>query len=257
MNLLFVFAHQDDEIGGATRMLRARRDGDRVLCVYLTDGAMRVPAAVRNEESRRALARLGVTDVFFATFPDGNLPEHALEALAFLESQAGLVDEVYTLAWEGGHQDHDAAHLVALAFAERRGLPCREMPLYNGHRSPRSLFRVMHPFGDGWTRRPISLADGLRVVALLPLYQSQRKTWLGLLAETLLKLVIVRREFLRLADPRRTKTKPHGGLLFYERRFGYPYERFARATAELLAITRPLHQVAFSPPQRGEGAEGG
>src|SRR6185503_17138294 len=115
MNILFVFAHQDDEIAGATRMLRARRDGDHVQCAYLTD--------------------------------------HVHEALAFLESQAGQADEVYTLAWEGGHQDHDAAHLVALAFAQRRGIPCHEMPLYNGYRSPGSLFRVMHPFGDGWTTR--------------------------------------------------------------------------------------------------------
>jgi LmbE family N-acetylglucosaminyl deacetylase len=241
MNNLFVFAHQDDEIAGATRMLRARRNGDHVLCAYLTDGAFRVPASIRNEESRRALSRLGITDILFATFPDGNLPEHVNEALAFLESQVAEIDEVYTLAWEGGHQDHDAAHLVALAFAQRRGVPCHEMPLYNGYRSPHSFFRVMHPFGDGWTSRRVSLADGLRVVGLLPLYRSQRKTWLGLFPETFLKLVIARREFVRDADPRRLLSKPHDGLLFYERRFGYPYERFARATSELIEAMSVWH----------------
>jgi N-acetylglucosamine malate deacetylase 1 len=237
MNILFVFAHQDDEIAGATRMLRAVRNGDHVQCVYLTDGAFRVPAAIRNEESRRALARIGVTGIRFGAFPDGNLPEHVSEALAFLESQVAHVDQVYTLAWEGGHQDHDAAHLVALAFAQRRGIPCYEMPLYNGHRSPRSFFRVMHPFGDGWTKRRISFADGLRVVALLPLYRSQRKTWMGLLPELFLKLVIARREFVRDADPERVKSKPHDGLLFYERRFGYPYERFVKATEQMVGST--------------------
>jgi LmbE family N-acetylglucosaminyl deacetylase len=238
MNILFVFAHQDDEIAGATRMLRARRDGDHVLCAYLTDGAFRVPATIRNEESRGALSRLGVTDILFATLPDGNLPEHVSEALAFLESHVAEIDEVYTLAWEGGHQDHDAAHLVALGFAQRRGLPCHEMPLYNGYRSPGSLFRVMHPFGDGWTSRRVSLADGLRVVGLLPLYRSQRKTWLGLLPETFFKLVIARREFVRDADPRRVTARPHDGLLFYERRFGYSYERFARETEGLVVSMR-------------------
>ena len=241
MNIRFVFAHQDDEIAGATRMLRARRDGDHVQCVYLTDGAFRVPAAVRNEESRRALTRLGVTDILFGTSPDGNLPEHVQEALAFLESQFGQIDEVYTLAWEGGHQDHDAAHLVALAFAQRRGIPCLEMPLYNGYRTPHSYFRVMRPLGDGWTSRRVSLADGLRVVALLPLYRSQRKTWLGLLPETFLKLVIARREFVREAEPRRVTSRPHDGLLFYERRFGYPYERFVKA------VLSAIH------PERSEG----
>jgi LmbE family N-acetylglucosaminyl deacetylase len=218
MNILFVFAHQYDEIAGATRMLRSLRDG-----------AFRVPASLRNEESRRALARLGVTDILFGTSPDGNLPEHVHEALAFLESQIERVDEVYTLAWEGGHQDHDAAHLVALAFAQRRGIPCHEMPLYNGYRTPHSYFRVMQPLGDGWTTRRVSLADGLRVVALLRLYRSQRKTWLGLLPETFFKLVIARCESVREADPRRVTSRPHDGLLFYERRFGYPYERFVRS----------------------------
>lgn len=234
MTILFVFAHQDDEIAAATRILAARRNGDDVVCVYLTDGALRVPAAVRNEESRRALARLGVTDLRFASHPDGNLPEHAGEALAFLEAQAVEAGEVYTLAWEGGHQDHDATHLVALTFAQRRGLPCHEMPLYNGHSSLISFFRVMHAFGDGWTRRRIALGDGLRVLRLLPLYASQRRTWLGLLPETFLALVIARREVVRRADPARVRSKPHAGPLFYERRFGYPYERFERATRELV-----------------------
>ena len=49
------------------------------------------------------------------------------------------VDEVWTLAWEGGHQDHDAAHLVAIAFANRRGAPVFEVPLYHGHLSRGSL----------------------------------------------------------------------------------------------------------------------
>ena len=235
MTLLFVFAHQDDEVAAATRILLARREGHRVICVYLTDGAFRVPAPIRNEESRAALTKLGVTEIHFGTAPDGNLPEHAQEALAFLESRVAHADEVWTMAWEGGHQDHDSAHVIALVFARKRGVPCRETPLYNGHRSPRTLFRVMHPVGDGWVRRRITLRDGLRVVSLLPMYRSQRTTWLGLFPESLLKLVFARHEYVRDADPRRLASAPHEGLLFYERSFGYPRERFMRAMAELIA----------------------
>jgi hypothetical protein len=235
MTLLCVFAHQDDEVAAATRILLARRDGHRVVCVYLTDGAFRIPATVRNEESRAALKRLGVTEIHFGTAPDGNLPEHAQEALAFLESLAAQPDEVWTMAWEGGHQDHDAVHVIALAYARKRGVPCREVPLYNGHHSPRTLFRVMHPVGDGWVTRRISLRDGLRVIALLPLYASQRKTWLGLFPESLLKLVVARHEYVREADPRRLASPPHEGALFYERRFGYSRERFMRAMSALIA----------------------
>jgi len=238
MNVLFVYAHQDDEIAGAARMLLARRNGDRVVCAYLTDGAARVAAPVRNEESRRALARLGVTDLLFAPFPDGALPEHADGALAFLESNAGDVSEVWTLAWEGGHQDHDAAHVIALAFARSRGVPCREQPLYNGFGTPTRFFRTMHPLGDGWTTRRIRRSEALRIVALARFYKSQRKTWLGLLPEAIVKLVFLRREFTRDADPRRLASKPHDGPLFYERRFGYSWNRLSFAMQGILRRLR-------------------
>jgi hypothetical protein len=49
------------------------------------------------------------------------LVEHLDRALALLESRVTEpVDNVWCLAWEGGHQDHDASHLVAVAFAARR-----------------------------------------------------------------------------------------------------------------------------------------
>jgi LmbE family N-acetylglucosaminyl deacetylase len=235
MNILFVFAHQDDEVAAAIRILRARRNGDRVICAFLTDGAIKVPASIRNEESRAALALLGVTDLLFASFPDGNLPEHAGGALAFLESQVGEVGEVCTLAWEGGHQDHDAAHVIALAFARRRGVPCREVPLYNGRGTPRSFFRVLRPLGEGWATARVHFSEALLVLSLVRFYKSQRKTWCGLLPEAMFELLIARRTHVRDADPRRLNEKPHSGDLFYERRFGYPYERFMRAMSTMIA----------------------
>jgi len=238
MNVLFVFAHQDDELAAASRMLLARRNGDRVICAYLTNGTFRAAASVRNEESRRALARLDVTDLLFAAFPDGELPEHATEGLAFLEAHVEEAGEVWTLAWEGGHQDHDAAHVIALAFARRRGLPCREVPLYNGQGTSGPFFRTMHPLGDGWTTRRIGLREALRIVAMARFYKSQRRTWLGLLPEAIVKLVLMRSEFARDSDPRRLASKPHDGLLYYERRFGYSWNRFTHATAELLRRLR-------------------
>lgn len=235
MNVLFVFAHQDDEVAAAIRILRARRNGDRVICAFLTDGALNVPSSIRNEESRRALAILGVTDLLFAPFPDGNLPEHAVEALAVLEAQTETIGEVCTLAWEGGHQDHDAAHVIALAFARRRGIPCREVPLYNGRGTPRSMFRVLHPVGDGWATARVRFSEALLVLSLVRFYKSQKKTWCGLLPEATFELLIARRTHVRDADPRRLTTKPHPGDLFYERRFGYPYERFVKAMNGMIA----------------------
>ena len=244
---LFVYAHQDDEIATATRILHLIRSGWEVSCVYLTDGQGRnVASRVRDEESRQVLQRLGVDlkNVHFlgseARIPDGRLFEHldrALELIGSIEC-----DEVWTLAYEGGHQDHDAAHLVAVAYAKRRTVPCFEMPLYHGYGLPGPFFNTLAPLRNGgeWTARKIALSEGFRIALLCRYYASQRKTWLGLLPEALLRLALGRKEWTREASLDRVRQKPHAGKLFYERRFGVTWEEFeARARLFVAAVASP------------------
>lgn len=240
MNVVFVFAHQDDEIGFASRIRHALERGDQVDCVCLTDGASAATAKIRDEESRIALARLGASPLLVAAqdrIPDGLLPEHMQSALDFLASVAGHAEEIVTLAWEGGHQDHDAAFLVAATYARQRGIRCLEMPLYNGHHTPGGFFRVMHPVGDGWTSRPIKFSERIEDILLARFYPSQRKSWLGLAP---LMLLGRPRELTRVADLRRAAAPPHRGALLYERRFHYPYARFADHAARFLRARADL-----------------
>ena len=246
MHALFVFAHQDDEIAMAARITQTLRAGASVSCAYLTDGEGRAASSdVRDEESRRVLTRLGVdlARVHFlgsrARIPDGRLVEHLPQALELLERAIPeRVDEIYCLSWEGGHQDHDASHLVAVAFAKRRGIVerCFEMPLYHGHLMPGPFFNALAPLrvGEPWSARRLTLAEGLRVALLCRVYRSQRRTWLGLLPGALVHLAVFRREWSRRVDPGRLRDKPHGGTLFYERRFGVSWEDFASRAKEFL-----------------------
>ncbi|HYH09436.1 MAG TPA: PIG-L family deacetylase [Thermoanaerobaculia bacterium] len=232
MRTLFVLAHQDDEIAVATRITYALQRGHDVSVVYLTNGEGRTArSAERDEESRQVLRRLGVHDMHFLgsqeRIPDGALHEHLDRALALLERMRD-VDEVVCLAWEGGHQDHDASHLIAAAFAKKRGLVAREMPLYQGYRLPGPFFQTMAPLGSGWEPRRIRAAEGMRIVALCRFYPSQRKTWIGLLPTAIVRLVLARKEWTRVADLDRCKKKPHEGRLYYERRFGVTWEAFSR-----------------------------
>lgn len=234
MNVVFVFAHQDDEIAFASRLRACAARGDRVTCVCLTDGASQTGAATRDEESRRVLAMLGIDDIRFPGAPriaDGTLPDHLDRALELLEREIADADEVYTLAWEGGHQDHDAVHLVAGVFARRRNIPCIEMPLYNGLGVRGPFFRVNHPVGDGWTKRKLRWREHAANVLLARFYPSQRRTWIGLAP---LLLVTGAHELTRNADLRRAQRPPHEGPLLYERRFRYPYARFAERAAAFL-----------------------
>jgi LmbE family N-acetylglucosaminyl deacetylase len=230
MRVLWIFAHQDDEIAAAPRMLEQLRRGESVRCVFLC-GRER-----RDAESRAALASLGITDVTFLAFPDGRVVEHLGEIAI-----DGEADEVGCLAYEGGHQDHDAAHLFAVAFARARGIDAYEVPLYNGAGFP---FRVMHPIGDGWTCKSIALRDAWRTIALVRFHKSQRRTWLGLLPEAFVKLVLLRRAYARRVERMVEIERP-----FYERRFKFPRERFRAAAAEFLA-----RHFADAPPSPGEGS---
>lgn len=234
MNVVFVMAHQDDEIAFVSRIRAAVANGATVTCVCLTDGAARTPVATRDAESRRVLAQLGVEDYRVAVarrIPDGALATHLDAALTLLEALAADADEVITLAWEGGHQDHDAAHVVAAVFAHRRAIPCIEMPLYNGYRTRGPFFRVNTPAGDGWRERRLRRRDYFRNVLLARFYRSQRRTWLGLLP---LYLLGAPRELTREVRLERLDAPPHPRPLLYERRFGYSYERLAQETAQFL-----------------------
>ena len=242
---LFVYAHQDDEIATAARIRHMVRAGWTISCVYLTDGeGGRARSDVRDAESRRVLGELGLelARVHFLgsreRIPDGRLFEHLDRALALTEAAvAGVPDEVWTLAYEGGHQDHDACHLVAMAYAVPLGIPVFEMPLYHGYGLPGPFFNALAPLRNGgqWVSRRIAIGEGFRIALLSRLYSSQRKTWLGLLPEALLRLAVSRKEWTREADLARLRDRPHRGKLFYERRFGVTWEEFAAKARPFVA----------------------
>ena len=124
--------HPDDEIAGPGGALcMHRRQGDPVRVTVATDGQAGDPdgkhdassfGALRRDETRSGLAEIGVHDVQFWGFPDGQvLSESDLnmgleKAIATLEATKPNI--VY-LPWElEGHPDHHALyHIVVRALA--------------------------------------------------------------------------------------------------------------------------------------------
>lgn len=236
--ILFVFAHQDDEVAAASRIMYEVASGAEVFCACLTDGSGRgASSAVRDRETIAALTELGVAPerIFFLgsriPIADGRLPESLEIALQNLErvTSSLRIARMYALAWEGGHQDHDASHLVAVAYAARRGIlaRCYELPLYRAF-AIRRVFRVLAPAPprETWSHRRLRLREAIRAALLVRHYASQRRSWLGLFPELFIKTVVLRREVLRPVDVTRLRSRPHDGALLYESRFGYPHERF-------------------------------
>ena len=243
--VLFIFAHQDDEFCASQRIRRAILRGDRVLCVYLTDGEGHGTSSTRRDsESRKALKSLGVPIDHIAfigstnRIADGSLwrglddaVEYVLQALA-----AWCVSDlsrVYTLAWEGGHADHDAACLVALAVARSFDIVENvwELPAYHGRGLPGMLFRMMSPLhkSEEAEIHTLSPAQGLRAAFFWLHYPSQFRSWLGLFPEAFIKYAVLRRDFSQPALYRNVLARPHPGPLLYERMRRATYEDILEA----------------------------
>lgn len=238
---VFVFAHQDDEFGCFTALEDALSQGVRPLCFYLTDGGGgSADPTARCAESLAVLQAIGVpeTDVFFigveASIPDGQLSQHADRALdSVLEKLVGGQQAPQRLlihAWEGGHPDHDAAHLIGLALAHRLGglQQTEQFSLYHGAGLKRGLFRVLSPLAANgpvqvviipWKRR-------LRHLSYCCRYPSQWKTWLGLLPFVTLHYLTAGSQQTQAVHLHRLSQRPHEGGLLYEERGMALWDRF-------------------------------
>ncbi|ELX10629.1 N-acetylglucossaminyl phosphatidylinositol deacetylase [Janthinobacterium sp. HH01] len=257
---LFLFAHQDDEFGVFQTIEDCRRQGWRVVCAYLTHGA-HGSAERRNQESRRVLATLGVADadIVFAGdalgIVDASLPRHLAAAGAWLTpwlaSHAGGLRLLCAPAWEGGHHDHDALHFLAVQTAAGLGLGAllRQYALYNAHRCPGPLFRVLSPLAANGPVQstPVPWRARLRHLRLCLSYPSQRITWIGLFPFVLAHAVLRGRQALQPAAPARLAQRPHPGPLYYENRRFYTWEQLQ---ADMAGYLRGAAPTPPAPPAR-------
>jgi LmbE family N-acetylglucosaminyl deacetylase len=144
--VMVLVAHADDESVGYGALLQKMRDA---VVVIATDGAPRDEyfwgrfgsrenyAAVRRDEARRAMAVAGVRELVLMAEEDSRLEDQRLflnlaAAYARLEKLVERVrpEAIATLAYEGGHPDHDSCSLLGARLGERFGLPVWEAPLY-------------------------------------------------------------------------------------------------------------------------------
>ncbi|MDB5963240.1 MAG: N-acetylglucosaminylphosphatidylinositol deacetylase [Massilia sp.] len=241
---LFLFAHQDDEFGVFDVIEQCRSRQMQIECAYFTRGTPELRAR-RNEESRRVLHTLGVSERMIAFagdelgIDDGKLSLHLDVAFAWLLAWAARsekIDLICIPAWEGGHHDHDALHALAVGMAEKVGMLARlrQYALYNRRKRIGPFFNVLSPLAEngdiysnviGWRKR-------FKYLRLCLSYPSQRGTWIGLFPFVLLRYLVHGTQTLQKVDPQRILERPHPGLLYYEYR---QFERWDRMAARLKA----------------------
>lgn len=224
---IFIFAHPDDEFGCYESIRRQVLLEHSVECYYLTDGGYSGQSTEpRESESVHVLEKLGVATnaIWFLgrmhNIPDGRLPDHMFLAAKVLEEyviDGGDIAAIYVPAWEGGHQDHDAAHVIGCAISAqvraRDGI--WQYPLYQGKGLKWGLFRVMRPLESNGPLHtlPVSLKHRFAYSRLCLCYPSQWRTWMGLFPFVAMKLIFVGCFYLQPASLNNSRRRPHGGLL--------------------------------------------
>ncbi len=263
---VFLFAHQDDEFAAFELLSQTRNEGRTATCIYLTSGDYGgQPIAPRNAESRAVLRSFGVRPerMHFlgqqAAIGDGRLHLHVSDAcdmLVRLLQTQGVIGQIFLPAWEGGHQDHDAVHIVGIAAAQRLSLLDRtfQFSLYNGHALPGPLFRVMSPLAaNGTTRlKTISLSSRLRYVRHCLAYPTQWKTWLGLFPFVFIHYIFRGVQAVQPVSWGRVRERPHAGPLLYERRNVLCFDEFSTAVSALVGQNanasrqdNPMHRTSI------------
>lgn len=158
---LVLVAHPDDETIGCGALLQRIREPVVAFC---TDGAPRDEyfwkrhgsrleyARVRQEEARRALGIIGVSETeFLGATPlpsDEGIVDQELHRKMDVacEQLTAIVrrhrpEAIITTAYEGGHPDHDACSVLAASIGRQHELAVWEFPLYHRISSGEMVFQ--------------------------------------------------------------------------------------------------------------------
>ena len=183
-NTVVLAAHPDDEVvvcGGLMQRMR------RPIVVFATDGAPRdesfwKPYAsresyskIRQREACQALFMAAATPVFLSGRVEGGIADQELfrRLPAAISAFQQLVEELrpnalLTLAYEGGHPDHDACCFIASIAGRRAGIPVWEAPLYHRGKDGKSTVQsfpnrsgkeVEHPVEGPWLETKLKMLE--------------------------------------------------------------------------------------------------
>lgn len=128
--IMAIGAHSDDyEYGCGASLVRHASKGDEVIGLILSDGKR---GGHKREEAFRAAEILGLRELHFGEFPEGNIPQSS-DVLDFLRKYITHdVKRVYGPVKEDANPDHINTAIMVARFAELR-VP--EILLYEGPRN--------------------------------------------------------------------------------------------------------------------------
>jgi LmbE family N-acetylglucosaminyl deacetylase len=189
---LVVVAHPDDELLTAGALMQRMQ---KAIVVFATDGAPRdeyfwkeygsrqAYADVRRREAIEAVSLFSGTPVFLAEEVEGGIADQELfqrlpQAIAALEKIVAEYrpDSILTLAFEGGHPDHDAVCFASSQAGRRLGVPVWESPLYHRNSEGQPAIQTFPSRTGKETELSVEGEELRRKIGLFGIYKSQRLT---------------------------------------------------------------------------------
>jgi LmbE family N-acetylglucosaminyl deacetylase len=221
---LVIVAHADDEAVACGALLQRIREPHVVFC---TDGAPRDEyfwhaygsresyAEVRRQEAARVMYMAGVREWTWLpslrpdVFVDQELFPRITEAMQWLR---GIVQWVrptafLTLAYEGGHPDHDTCNFLARQLANELHVPIWEAPLYHRARHAQMSVQQFIEASGSEVRIDLTGEELACKRAMFMAYESQREVLASFNPSVELIRPMIAHDYSR---------PPHMGKLNYE-----------------------------------------
>ncbi len=219
---VFIFAHCDDELFCLPLLLEKNSENTLIFLTSSDRNNANAPK-VRQEEALKASEYLNsittIKTLFYkAEIYDGtvhdDLNDFDLCELSKIVREENP-DELVTLSYEAGHQDHDTAYLITHLIARDQSLVLRCFSGYRGSILFPRFFTALKPAHKFKRVKFNRILTVLSALQLMMIYRSQVKTWIGLAPVLLVKYAFFplwesRNEVLLLASP--------NGVCFYENR---------------------------------------
>jgi LmbE family N-acetylglucosaminyl deacetylase len=183
---LFLLSHCDDEIFLLPFLLDSRAES--TVFFFSTTQVSNGPESIRKIEALEANRFFNHFQKLETVFLEPEVRDGKIYEDFASDNFRSLVeiidrtkpDEVVTLAYEGGHQDHDAVEAISKLLCETKGLQLITCPAYRASTFSKKFFRVMKSELREErikVKRLLSVWVALRVMFI---YKSQIKTWFGL-----------------------------------------------------------------------------
>lgn len=231
---IFLFPHQDDEVGIFQKIVDELKDENEVFCLFFTRASNEKKNSTRNFESTSVLLSYGVKqeNILFVgqslDIEDKSLHRHIHVAYEWLKNWLARhsdIGNIYVPAWEGGHPDHDCLNAIAATLAPRVLIKGKiwQFPLYNARNCPPYFYRIQSALiANGAIKKiPISFINRLKFIKSCLGYPSEAIAWVGLFPFFFFNYLVLGYQVLQPIKTDRIFLRPHEGVLYYEvRKFG-------------------------------------